>query len=31
MAALTTAQPQKAMGKDAAFEKGIELVFDKAG
>src|SRR3954453_12644931 len=29
VAALTTAQPQKAVREDAAFEKGIELVFDK--
>ena len=25
------AQAQKAVGEDAAFEKGIELVFDKVG
>ena len=31
VAALTTAQPQKAVGEDAAFEKGIEHVFDKVG
>ena len=31
VAAVTTAQPQKAVREDAAFEKGIELVFDKLG
>ena len=31
MGALGAAQAQKAVGEDAAFEKGIELVFDKVG
>jgi hypothetical protein len=31
MSALRTTQAQKAVGEDAAFEKGIELVFDKVG
>ena len=29
MGAVTAAQAQKAVGQDAAFEKGIKLVFDK--
>jgi len=29
--ALGTAQPQKPVGKNAAFEKGIEFVFDELG
>jgi hypothetical protein len=31
MRALRAAQAQKAVGEDATFEKGIELVFDKVG
>jgi hypothetical protein len=31
MGAVTAAQAQKTVGEDAAFEKGIELVFDKVG
>jgi hypothetical protein len=31
MGAVSAAQAQKTVGEDAAFEKGIELVFDKVG
>ena len=31
MRALRTTQAQKPVGEDAAFEKGIELGFDKVG
>ncbi|MCU0921673.1 MAG: hypothetical protein MUF16_15290 [Burkholderiaceae bacterium] len=30
MAALAAAQPQEAVGEDAALEEGVELVFDEA-
>ena len=29
VAALAAAQPQEAVGQDAAFEEGVELVFDE--
>ena len=29
MAAVAAAQPQKAVSQDAAFEEGVELVFDE--
>lgn len=29
VAAVTAAQPQEAMGQDAAFDEGVELVFDE--
>jgi hypothetical protein len=31
MRTLRAAHAQKAVGEDAAFEKGIELVFDEVG
>ena len=31
MRVLRTTQTQKAVGEDAAFEKGIDLVSDKVG
>ncbi len=31
MGALGVAQAQKAVGPDAAFEKGIKVLFDKLG